>query len=105
MNNHGKADSAVFTAYEDHKGVDGAESEKNLMRAILHQAMEDIKKGGDKSRDAGRYFIDARDDYLYSFVSICRHLELCAKTIRTVVGIIPLRAPEPESKDEDQIAA
>ena len=82
-------DVAIHTPYDDFKALDIAEAEKNLMRAILKSALDDYDKSGDPGKEARRY-IDSNDDsYLYSFLCVCRHLELCPKTIRTVVGLVP----------------
>ena len=80
-------DTAIYTAYDDFQGLDSAEAEKNLMRAILKSAMDDIRKHGEASREALNYFLSEEDFYLYSFLSVCRHLGLCHRTIRTVVGL------------------
>lgn len=86
MNNH--EDVAIYTAFEDFTATDIAEAEKNLMRAILKSAMEDVRKAGDAGREARRYLTSNDDSYLYSFISVCRHLDLCHTTIRTVVGLV-----------------
>ena len=83
-----KADSAIFTAFEEHKSIKSSNAERNLMRAILGLSMDDIKKGGEKARDARRFFSDQDFDYIYSFENICIELELCSKTIRKLVGIM-----------------
>ena len=85
-----KPETAIYTAYDDFKQIDHALPERNLMRAMLTLAMDDIRAGGDRARDASRYILEERDDYLYSFISICNHLELCPRTIRRVLGLIPL---------------
>lgn len=84
-----KPETAIYTAYDDFKHIDHALPERNLMRAMLTLAMDDVRAGGDRARDAIRYVLDERDDYLYSFISICNHLGLCPRTIRTVVGLVP----------------
>lgn len=81
-------DVAIFTAFDDHVAMDIAEAEKNLMRAILKSAMEDVRKTGDPGKEARRYLMSNDDGYLYSFTSVCKHLDLCPKTIRTVVGLV-----------------
>ena len=81
-------DVAIFTAFEDYTATDIAEAEKNLMRAILKSAMEDIQKTGDPGKEARRYLTSNDETYLYSFISVCRQLDLCPKTIRTVVGLV-----------------
>lgn len=92
-----KPETAIYTAYDDFKQIDHALPERNLMRAMLTLAMDDVRAGGDRARDASRYILEERDDYIYSFISICHHLELCPRTIRRVLGLIPLaltRTPE-----------
>ena len=49
--------------------------------------MEDMRKQGEAYRDARRYFMSNDDFYVYSFLSICYHLDLCPRTIRTVLGL------------------
>ena len=83
-----KPDTAIYTAYDDHTPQDAADAEKNLMRAILTSAMQDIKKRGEAYRDARRYLSSGDDSYLYSFESICRHLDLCSATLRELCGVL-----------------
>lgn len=83
-----RADTAIFVAHDDFVKRDSAEPERNLMRAILRSAMEDMRKQGESYRDARRYFTSNDDFYVYSFLSICYHLDLCPRTIRTVLGLI-----------------
>lgn len=80
-------ESAIYTAYDDHRQKDPAEAERNLMRAVLRTAMDDIRRRGEAHRDARRYFLSSDDHYLFSFLSVCTHLELCPRTIQTVVGL------------------
>ena len=77
----------VFTAFEDFSAPDSAEAERNLMRAILRSAMDDMRKRGEPYRDARRYLMSNDNYYLYSFMSVCQHLDLCPKTIRRLVGL------------------
>lgn len=81
------SDSAMFTAFEDYKNPDVSEPEKNLMRAILRSAMDDMQKDKAEKRKAQNYFLEDGDDYLYSFRSICNQLELCEQTILDLVGV------------------
>lgn len=82
-----RADSAIFTAYDDFTPRDSAIAEKNLMRAILRTAFEDMKKRGEPYRQARHYFQSNDILYIYSFLNVCYHLSLCPKTIRTRLGI------------------
>lgn len=83
-----KADTAIYVAYDEHVAHDEAEAERNLMRGILQMAMEDLLRPGDVQRDARNYLLDNRDSYLYSFISICNHLNLCPVRIRRKCGLI-----------------
>ena len=82
-----KPETAIFIAHEDFSKRDIAEPEKNLMRAILRSAMEDIRKRGELYRDARRFFMSGDEFYVYSFLCICQHLDLCPRTIRTIMGL------------------
>ena len=82
-----REDTAIYTAYDDHKETDIAEPERNLMRAILKSAMDDMSKRGEALRDALLFFNNPDDSYLFSFRSICNHLDLCPLTIRFLVGL------------------
>lgn len=86
-----KADTAIYTAFEDHQTRDTALGEKGLMQAILRSAMDDLQKRGDVHRQARFFFLSNDDQYLYSFLSICGHLGLCAKTIREKLGLTPVQ--------------
>lgn len=82
-----RADSAIYTAFDDYVGLDSAEPEKNLMRSVLRSALEDIAKSGEAYRDARVFFTTNEDRYLFSFISICLHLNLCPYTIRHLLGL------------------
>ena len=58
------------------------------MRAVLRTAMDDLTKKGEVYRDARRFFLSREEYYLYSFMSICYHLDLCPKTIYTILGLV-----------------
>ncbi len=85
--NRFRAETAIFIAHEEYIKSDPAESEKNLMRAILQSAMDDVRKNGDPHKQAFKYFTSNDDEYIYSFLSICSHLSLCSKTILNLLGI------------------
>ncbi len=93
-----RADTAIFTAFEDFDVHDKALPERNLMRAILRGVLEDIKKTGEPFREARNYILSDDDSYVFSFVSVCSHLGLCPRTIRRVVGIM-------RGEDNDSMAA
>jgi hypothetical protein len=83
-----RADTAVETAFDDHVQRDPAIAERNLMRAILRTAFEDIKKRGESYRLARQFFLSNDEFYLFSFKSICYHLNLCPHTIRNRLRLI-----------------
>lgn len=95
-----KSDTAIYTAFDDHKPLDPAGPERHLMLAILRAAMEDMNRRGEPYRDARRYFLSNDEQYLFSFVSVCRHLNICVKTIRLMVGL-----ESESSEDESRLAA
>lgn len=82
-----REDTAIYTAYDDYQHPDLAEPERNLMRAILKSAMDDMAKHGEGLKDALLFFNNPDDSYLFSFKSICYHLDLCPITIRFLIGL------------------
>lgn len=81
------SDSAVFSAYEDYRGFDPASPERNLMIAILRAAVDDMTKNGSRRQEALSFFMNDDDYYIYSFVSICDHLDVCPRRIRKQLGL------------------
>ncbi|MCB0322404.1 MAG: hypothetical protein KDD69_02490 [Bdellovibrionales bacterium] len=101
-------ETAIYAAYDDHRHRDPAEAERNLMRAVLRTAMEDIRKRGEPYRDARRYFLSTDELYAFSFLNVCYHLDLCPRTIRTVVGLTersPMREGAGKPKSDESMAA
>ena len=78
---------AIFEAYDDEWQSDPALPERNLMRAILLSAMSDLRKTGDLGRKAREFFLGGDESYLYSFQSICNHLEVDPRSILIVTGL------------------
>ena len=99
-----REDIAIFTAYDDFCALDSAEAEKNLMRAILKSAMDDMGRTGEMHREAREFFMCPDDHYLFSFLSICHHLELCPHTIRWLLGISS-RVQNKQERKEVKLAA
>ena len=99
-----KDNTALFSVYDDGFLHDAAEGERDLMRAVLKSAMDDMGRSGNRRRHAIEFFNYFDDSYLYSFVSICRHLGLCPYTIRYLVGL-GVRRPFEYSKQVHKIAA
>jgi hypothetical protein len=98
MQTEDKADSAIYSAFEDHVNKDPALGERNLMRAILRTAFEDLTKRGEAYRLARMFLISEDTTYVYSFRSICNSLNLCPVTIRARLGLH-------KSSDHDRMAA
>ena len=82
-----RAHTAVSVAHEDYEAFDPANPEKNLLRAILLTAMADLKRSGDPARKAVEFFMSTEEDYIFSFRSICNHLEVDANQILVVTGL------------------
>ncbi len=93
-----KADTAIFSAFEDHVSKDPALGERNLMRAILRTAFEDLNKRGEPYRLARMFLLSEDITYVYSFRSICAVLNLCPHTIRTRLALY-------KSSDSERLAA
>lgn len=63
----------IDTAYLD---INGFDSLKELMRAMILRTVEDYNSGGELAEEAIAYMDDEEDDYIFSFRAICRHLNL-----------------------------
>lgn len=61
-------------------------AESELMRAIILRAIEDYKSTGELHDAAVQYLNDEDEEYVFSFVSICRYLGF--DPARTRDGII-----------------
>ena len=81
-------ETAIHSAYDEYKAFDISEPEKNLMRAILRGALDDVEKRGISHKEAWNYIMDNDDSYLYSFISICNHLGICPQRIRNTLGLL-----------------
>jgi hypothetical protein len=81
------ASTAIYIAFEDYEAFDGSHPEKNLLRAVLLSAMNDLNKGGDAGRKAREYFLNADEDYLFSFNSVCSYLNVDPDKILYVTGL------------------
>jgi len=83
----GRAETSIFIAFEDFSQFDVAQPEKTLMAAVLKSALDDYQKKGQQGRTAKEYLLSNEREYLYSFTNVCLHLGLCAKTVRTMLGL------------------
>ena len=89
--------TAIFTAFDELLPHDPAETERNLLRAILMSALSDLDRPGEARRRAEQYFLSREEDYIFSFRSICTYLNIDADRILTVSGITP-----PEEKEVER---
>lgn len=104
-------DTAIYVAYDDQEPFDASRPEKELLRAILMNAMSDLKRSGEVGRQAKAYFLSPDDGYLFAFQSVCRFLDVDPNTILVVTGLKEprtwTRAPSsppreiPEQADSD----
>ncbi|NDC37864.1 MAG: hypothetical protein EBZ48_07400 [Proteobacteria bacterium] len=80
-------ETTVFIAFDDYVSFDPAKPEKELLRAILVNAISDLKKPGELSRRAREYFLSTEEDYLFSFRSVCNFLNVDPRRILRVTGL------------------
>ena len=78
---------ALNIAYDELRGWDPTEPEKSLMRAMLMTAISDLKKEGHTKRKAREYFLNAEDDYVLSFRSICSYLNINSQSVLYAIGL------------------
>ena len=81
-------DTAIYVAYEDWDLIDTAAAEKDLLRAVLLGAMQDLRKNGDFAKKAREYFLSPENDYIFSFRSICHLLDIDRSKVLRVVGLL-----------------
>lgn len=82
-----KRNTAIFTAYDDLEQPELATPERNLLRAVLLNAISDMNRDGEFSRKARDYFMSKEDDYLFSFQSVCGFLNINPHHILILVGL------------------
>lgn len=79
--------TAIYIGFEDFEQAEMATPEKNLLRAILLNAVADINRPGEYSRRARDYFLSKEDDYIFSFQSVCGFLNINPHHILILVGL------------------
>ncbi|MCI5064455.1 hypothetical protein MRY87_01885 [bacterium] len=79
--------TAIYVAHEEHVPWDPTEPERNLLRAILMSALNDIQKGGRLEEEAKTFFLSEEDDYIFSFQAICSFLQLDAEQVLILTGL------------------
>lgn len=82
-----KRNTAIFTAYDDLEQPELATPERNLLRAVLLNAIADMNREGECSRKAKDYFLNREEDYLFSFQSVCSFLSINPHHILIIVGL------------------
>lgn len=87
MSSEDRRPTIIIESSSEDAPYDTAEAERNLMRAILLGAMSDLRKNGLLSRRAKEFFVSKDESHLYSFQSICQHLDIDPHTVLLVTGI------------------
>lgn len=85
-----KKNTAIFTAFDEWEADNIPIPEKSLLRAVLQNAISDMKREGELSRRARDFFLNAEEDYIFSFQAICSYLHIDPNRVLVVVG---LKAP------------
>ena len=91
-------DIAIDVAYGDADPPELATPEKNLLRAVLINAISDISHPGEMNRKATDFFLCDEDDYIFSFRAICSFLEVEPNYILYLVGLKD--NPRPRKSDD-----
>lgn len=84
---HERKNTVIFEGFAEHEPFDPAHPERNLLRAILRTALNDIHKAGDAQKQAKEFFLSSDEDYIFSFRSICFFLGLDPKQVLTITGV------------------
>jgi hypothetical protein len=82
-----KKETTVFVAYDGEQPFDPAAPEKNLLVAILTNAMNDAKRSGDDRQRAVEYLLSPDEEYIFSFRSICNLLDIDPSVVLQVIGL------------------
>ncbi len=82
-----RKDTAIFTAFEDYVGHDPARPERDLLRAMLMNALQDSRKTGDVGRKAREYLLSPDDEYIFAFRSVCDLLDIDPKRVLVIAGL------------------
>jgi hypothetical protein len=79
--------TAIYVGFDDFEQPELATPEKNLLRAILLNAIADVNRPGEFSRRAKDYFLSKEDDYIFSFQSVCSFLNINPYHILVLTGL------------------
>jgi hypothetical protein len=95
--------TAIFSAYDDYEQPELATPEKNLLRAVLINAIADMGRPGEFSRRAKDYFLSTEDDYVFAFRSVCTYLNINPHHILILVGLEENQRLRRERPHETQV--
>ncbi len=95
--------TAIFTAFDDYEQPELATPEKNLLRAVLINAIADMGRSGEFSRRARDYFLSTEDDYIFAFKSVCWYLNINPHHILILVGLEEDRRAGHSMSSETQV--
>jgi len=79
--------TAIYVGFDDFEQVELATPEKNLLRAILLNAIADVNRPGEFSRRAKDYLLSKEEDYIFSFQSVCSFLNINPHHILVLAGL------------------
>jgi hypothetical protein len=79
--------TAIYVGFDDFEQPELATPERNLLRAILLNAIADVNRPGEFSRRAKDYFLSKEDDYIFSFQSVCSFLNINPHHILVLTGL------------------
>lgn len=79
--------TAIYTAFDDYDQPEIIVPERNLLRAILLNALADLRRPGEFNRKATDYFINPDEEYIFSFRSICSFLQISPQHILILAGL------------------
>ncbi len=87
MDKQRERDLQKLVAFEEFSAFDETEPEKNLLKAVLLSALDDLAEPGAESLRATKFFTSQEDDYLFSFRSICSFLNVDPDKVLYVAGV------------------
>jgi hypothetical protein len=105
--------TAIYVGFDDFEQPELATPERNLLRAILLNAIADVHRPGEFSRRAKDYLLSKEDDYIFSFQSVCSFLNINPHHILVITGLEhsdryvvkkPLKEVSPGSAVDDESA-
>jgi hypothetical protein len=77
----------IISTADDERPFDPAKPERSLLLAVLMSAMSDLNKNGSSSRHAVEYLLDPDEKYVFSFVSVCQHLDIDPCLVLNKLGL------------------